>query len=227
MRENVDFFEKSTVFSGFEKSILEEISGIIERKKYSKDAVILFERQAYSALIFVLEGKIRLSKISEEGSEVNLAILEKSDFWGDTSILDGLPPNVNITAQEDCEIFLLKRDDLLKLLNRKSELSIKLISQLTQKLHSANQKIRSLSLKASESKVASVLMQLINDSGKISNGKIEIQKLPLQKELADMAGTSRETISRTLHSFAKKGLIELHGSNLKITDFEKFKELNH
>src|SRR3990172_9777668 len=209
MWENVDFFEKSLVFCGFKKSLLDEISRIGKRKKFNKDAVILFERQADSALIFVLEGKIRLSKISEEGSEVNLAILEKSDFWGDTSLLDGLPPNVNINAEEDCEIFLLKREDFLKLLDRKSELSIQLISALTQNLNSANQKIRSLSLKASEGKVASVLMQLINKSGEVSNGKIEIQKLPLQQELADMAGTSRETISRTLHSFAKKGLIEL------------------
>jgi len=54
---------------------------------------------------------------------------------------------------------------------------------------------------------------------------VEIEKLPFQHELANMAGTSRETISRTLHAFAKKGLIELEGSKLRIVDYEKFKEL--
>jgi len=54
---------------------------------------------------------------------------------------------------------------------------------------------------------------------------VEIERLPLQQDLANMAGTSRETISRTLHSFAKKALIELDGSKLKILDYAKFKEM--
>jgi CRP/FNR family cyclic AMP-dependent transcriptional regulator len=54
---------------------------------------------------------------------------------------------------------------------------------------------------------------------------VEIEKLPYQHELANMAGTSRETISRTLHTFAKKGLVELEGTKLRITSYEKFKDL--
>ena len=83
--------------------------------------------------------------------------------------------------------------------------------------------ISSLSLKDAEGKVATVLVQLANDQGRIRQGAVEIEKLPLQQDLANMAGTSRETISRTLHSFAKKGLIELEGSKLRIYQFDKFK----
>ena len=69
-----------------------------------------------------------------------------------------------------------------------------------------------------------VVDQIADDVGKIKQGIVEIEKLPLQQDLANMAGTSRETISRTLHSFAKKGLVELEGSKLRILDYEKFKE---
>jgi CRP-like cAMP-binding protein len=86
-------------------------------------------------------------------------------------------------------------------------------------------KIKSLSLKDAEGKVATVILQIADDIGKIKHGKVEIEKLPLQQDLANMAGTSRETISRTLHSFAKKGLVEMDGNKLIITDYEKFKEL--
>ena len=60
---------------------------------------------------------------------------------------------------------------------------------------------------------------------KATTDVVEIEKLPFQHDLANMAGTSRETISRTLHSFAKKGLIELEGSKLRITNYETFKDL--
>ncbi len=86
-------------------------------------------------------------------------------------------------------------------------------------------KIKALSLKDAEGKVATVLLQLADDVGKIRQGVVEIDHLPLQQELANMAGTSRETISRTLHSFAKKGWVQLDGSRLRITDYEKFKEM--
>ena len=84
--------------------------------------------------------------------------------------------------------------------------------------------IKALSLKDAEGKVASVILQLADDIGKIQHGKVEIDKLPLQQDLANMAGTSRETISRTLHLFTKKGLIEIDANKLKILDYEKFKE---
>jgi CRP-like cAMP-binding protein len=85
-------------------------------------------------------------------------------------------------------------------------------------------KIKALSLKDAEGKVATVLLQIAEYSGKIKNGVVEIDKLPVQQDLANMAGTSRETISRTLHSFAKRGFVELDGNKLRIVSFEKFKE---
>ena len=85
----------------------------------------------------------------------------------------------------------------------------------------AHRKIKSLSLKDAEGKVASVILQLADDIGKIKNGTVEIEKLPLQHDLANMAGTARETISRTLHSLVKKELIDLKGTKLRIINYTK------
>ena len=85
-------------------------------------------------------------------------------------------------------------------------------------------KIKALSLKDAEGKVATVLLQMAEYSGKIKNGVVEIERLPIQQDLANMAGTSRETISRTLHSFAKRGFVELDGNKLRIINYEDFKE---
>jgi CRP-like cAMP-binding protein len=76
-----------------------------------------------------------------------------------------------------------------------------------------------------DGKVGTTILQLAEEVGKIKNGIVEIEKLPFQHHIAYMAGTSRETVSRTLHSFAKKGLIERDGSKIRILNYEKFKEL--
>jgi CRP/FNR family transcriptional regulator, cyclic AMP receptor protein len=86
-------------------------------------------------------------------------------------------------------------------------------------------KIKAMSMKDAEGKIASVIIQLADEIGKITYGKLEIEKLPYQHDLANMAGTSRETISRTLHTLVKKGLVELEGPGLRISNYEKFKEV--
>jgi CRP-like cAMP-binding protein len=227
MLENEGFLKNIPVFATLEDKVLSEIAKLGSKKNFNKDSVILFQNQSDSALIIVLSGKLRLTKMSNEGNEVTLDILKESDFWGDTAIMDGKPPSVNIVAEENSEVYIITRTDLMNLFKSKPEYSIAVLNDLTKQLRASSLKIKSLSLKAAEGKVASVLIQLVDEYGIVKEGAIEIERLPTQQELANMAGTSRETISRTIHSFSKKGLIEIEGQKLRIKNYEKFKELNH
>jgi CRP-like cAMP-binding protein len=204
---------------------IEQISKIGSRKTFKKESVVLFEHETGSALFVIVEGKVKISRVSDDGREVILTILNESDFFGEMAIIDGLSRSANVTAMEDSELFIIQRNDFIGLLQTHPEISISLLKELTQRMRTADLKIKSLSLKDAEGKVATVILQLADDIGKIKNGAVEIEKLPLQHDLANMAGTSRETISRTLHSLVKKELIDLKGSKLKILNYEKFKEL--
>ncbi len=212
------------IFSDLPAETLTMIEKIGTKKMYKKNDVVLMEEEAGTALFVIVKGKVKVTRSSNDGREVILTILSESDFFGEMAILDGLTRSATVTAIEDSELFLIQRNDFLNLIREFPEISISLLQELTKRLRAADAKIKALSLKDAEGKVATVILQLADDIGKIKHGKVEIEKLPLQQDLANMAGTSRETISRTLHSFAKKGLIELDGSKLSILDYEKFKE---
>ena len=225
MQQPNNFLKYVPIFSELGEDTLEKISKLGIRKSFKKDSVVLFEHETGTALFVIVEGKVKVSRVSDDGKEVILTILGESDFFGEMAILDGLSRSANVTAMEDSELFIIQRSEFLELLNVHPEVSIALLQELTQRLRSADMKIKSLSLKDAEGKVATVILQLADDVGKIKQGTVEIEKLPFQHDLANMAGTSRETISRTLHTFAKKGLVELDGSKLRIMNYEKFKEL--
>ena len=225
MLENNDFLKYVPIFSELDDNTLDQISKLGIRKNFTKDSVVLFEHETGSALFVIVNGKVKVSRVSDDGKEVILTILGESDFFGEMAILDGLARSANVTAMEDSELFIIQRSEFLELLQSHPEIAIALLQELTQRLRAADMKIKSLSLKDAEGKVATVILQLADDIGKIKHGTVEIEKLPFQHDLANMAGTSRETISRTLHSFAKKGMVELDGSKLKILDYEKFKEM--
>ncbi len=221
--ESPKFLSSVPIFSELPDEALEKIEKTGSRKSFQKNDVILMEEESGTALFVIVTGKVKVARSSNDGREVILTILTDSDFFGEMAILDGLTRSASVVAIEETELFMLQRNDFMNLLHEHPEISIVLLQELTRRLRAADMKIKALSLKDAEGKVASVLLQLADEVGKIKQGKVEIDKLPLQQDLANMAGTSRETISRTLHSFAKKGLIELEGSKLRILDYEKFK----
>ncbi len=224
MGTSFDYLLYVPIFSDLKPDAIEKISKIGTTKVFPKDAIILREEESGSAMFVILKGKVKVSRDSAEGKEVILTILNDTDFFGEMAILDGLTRSATITAMEDTNLFIIERDQFLNLLKEHPEVSINLLQELTRRLRSADMKIKALSLKDAEGKVATVIVQLAEEVGKIRQGIVEIEKLPLQQDLANMAGTSRETISRTLHSFAKKGMVELEGSKLRILNFEKFRE---
>lgn len=225
MVNNTEFLANVPIFSDLDTETLQKIvkSGLIQSHK--KNSVILSEEDTGSALFVIAEGKVKISRSSGDDKEVILAILNESDFFGEMSLLDGMSRSATVTAVDDTKLFIIQRTEFLDLLKKYPDVSVALLTELTKRLRAATMKIKALSLKDAEGKVATVLLQLADDVGKIRQGVVEIDHLPYQQELANMAGTSRETISRTLHSFAKKGLVELDGSKLRITDYEKFKEM--
>ena len=222
---STEFLAFVPIFSELPEETLEKIEKVGTRKLFNKNDVILMEDEVGTALFVIVSGKVKVSRTSNDGREVILTILSESDFFGEMAILDGQTRSATVIAIEDSELFIIQRNDFLNLLREYPEASIALLQELTKRLRSTDVKIKALSLKDAEGKVATVILQIADDIGKIKQGKVEIEKLPLQQDLANMAGTSRETISRTLHSFAKKGLIELDGNKLRINDYEKFKEL--
>ncbi len=224
MLNNIEFLANVPIFSDLNEETLQKIakSGVIQT--YKKNTIILSEAETGSALFVIAEGKVKISRSSNDDKEVILAILNESDFFGEMSLLDGMSRSATVTAVDDSKLFIIQRTEFLDLLKKYPDVSVALLTELTKRLRAASMKIKALSLKDAEGKVATVLLQLADDVGKIRQGVVEIDHLPFQQELANMAGTSRETVSRTLHSFAKKGLVELDGSRLRIINYEKFKE---
>ena len=225
LREAMSFLRTVPIFSDLDETELMRITKLGVRKKYKKGNIVLLEEETGSALFVIVTGKVKVVRSDDDGREVILAILGESDFFGEMAILDGMARSASVVAITRAELFMIHRRDFLKLLHDHPVISISLLKELTMRLRKADAQIKSLSLKDAAGRVASVVLQLADDVGKIRHGRVEIDELPLQQDLANMAGTSRETVSRMVHMFIQKGHFELDGDKLIINDYEKFKSL--
>lgn len=226
MLEEVTFLRNVPIFNELSDQELDKIAALGVRKKYKKGSIILLEEETGAALFVIITGKVKIVRMDDDGREVILSILGESDFFGEMAILDGLTRSASVVATSKSELFMIHRRDFLRLLNDYPMVAIALLRELTGRLRKADTQIKSLSLKDAAGRVANVVLQLADEVGMFRKGRVEIDELPLQQDLANMAGTSRETISRMIHKFIKKGYLQLQGNKLIINDYESFKNLH-
>ncbi|MEJ2545756.1 MAG: Crp/Fnr family transcriptional regulator [Calditrichaceae bacterium] len=212
------------LFSELNDNQLEDISRFAVKQLYKKDNMVLIEEEVGSTMFVIINGRVKISRISDEGREVILSILVDGDFFGEMSILDGQTRSANAVTLEDTELLIIRRENFLRMLHDYPQVAINLLKELAHRLRRSDSQIKSLSLQNALGKVASTLLRIADDSGIIKHGQVEISHLPPQQDLANMAGTSRETISRVIKSLNLLGYVEKEGSKLKILDYERFRQ---
>lgn len=219
----IKFLATVPLFSELEDTDLERISQVASVQKYHKDNIILIEEEVGTTMFIIISGKVKISRISDDGREVILSILSEGDFFGEMSLLDGQTRSANVTAIEESELLMLRREDFLQMLYDYPQIAVNLLKELAQRIRKSDEQIKSLSLQDATGRVASTILRIAEDSGIFRKGIVEISNLPLQQDLANMAGTSRETISRVIKSLCQDGLLQKEGNKILILDYEKFK----
>ena len=221
---NLDHLKKENIFADLSSSDLEKISNKMILRNYNKGQVILLEESKGETFFVIKTGEVKVTKLSDDGREVILAILGESEFFGEMSLLDGEGRSANIVANEDSTALTLSRNDFLSCLESYPKIAISLLEELAVRLRKSDKQIESLSLSDSEHRIGITIARLAEEIGTIKKGVVSIKKLPFQQDIANMAGTSRETVSRTIKLFEDKKILTRNGRALTIFDFNSFKK---
>ena len=190
------------------------ISDKMVSRSYSQGQMILLEEAMGETFFVIAGGSVKITRLSEDGREVILAMLGEGDFFGEMSLLDGGGRSANVVALEEAEVLTLAR--------KFPKIAISFLEELALRLRKSNQQIESLSLSDVEHRIGMTLVRLSEELGKIKNGNVNIYNLPYQQDIANMAGTSRETVSRVYKMLEDKQYISRAGKTLKIINFSTF-----
>lgn len=221
----VEILKNIPLFSELSDKDLQRILQVANRQHYHKENLILIEEEVGSSMFVILQGRVKISRISDDGREVILAIMSEGDFFGEMSLLDGQTRSANVTAIEDSELLVIRREEFLQMLNDYPQIAINLLKELAQRIRKGDEHIKSLSLQDAKGRVANTLLRIAEDYGVFRKGQVEISELPLQQDLANMAGTSRETISRVIKTLIQQGYLKKQRGKIIILDYERFKSI--
>ncbi len=213
------------IFSELSDEECKAFQKFFKPRNYLKNSMIILEEE-YGDLVFVVQkGTIKITRVNDEGKEVILALLGPGEIFGELAILDGEARSANALAQENCQLLAINKEDFLEILKNKFSVSFNLMCELAKRLRKSDQQIEALSLSDAEHRIGVSLLNLAEDMGVIRKGKVTIQNLPFQQDIANMAGTSRETVSRVLKILENKSMISKVGHTLVIPDYTFFKQI--
>jgi len=201
------------LFSRLRESDLERVAGMFRPREYVRNRVILFAHDPCDAFYIVLSGQVKVMLIAEDGREVILSLVRAGDFFGETSLMDDEPYSSSAIAMEDSSLLVLHRDDFRRCIEEMPGMSFGLLRALCGRLLEADHRIGGLMLLDVTGRIAHLFLDLASKSG----GDC-IADPPTHQTIAQMVGSSRETVSRTVSTLVAQQLIETSKDGLRILD---------
>lgn len=213
----INMLRKVPLFSSLGDADLEAINRASFTKRFPKDHLIFLADEEGDTLFVIIRGKVKVTQFSESGKEVIFSMLNVGDFFGDMSLLDGRPRSASVITAEESELLLLRRQDFHRLIETNPSIALSLLKEITGRLRRADERIQSLALLDVSGRVAGILLQLAEESGRATpEGGVFIRTRPTHQELANMVGTTRETVTRILKQMESRNYIAMTGKSITI-----------
>jgi CRP/FNR family transcriptional regulator, cyclic AMP receptor protein len=221
------FLSTVPLFKGAPERALEVAASVIQPRNYEPETVIFQEGDRGEALYILIEGMVKLSKVDLGGYEKTLTILHSPEFFGEMSLLGNTTRSATAVSLGHIQTYLLFADDFNKLIQTYPTVSLNLTTTLAQRLRGMGDEAQILSYKDAQGRVAFVLLRLYR-SGVIELDRNGLATVKLtHQDLANLAGTSRETVTRALKVLENEGVIETKPKEIVIIDIQGLEEVLH
>ena len=207
------FLRRVPLFSHLTDADLTRLAESARERSYPKNSVILFEDDPGDSLYIVVSGQVKVVLIGEDGREVILSGLLEGNFFGEMALIDDEPRSAHVIAMVDSNLLVLRREDFQRRLQEAPNMALGLLRELSRRMRRADDKIGGLVLLDVNGRVARLLLQMADEN----DGKI-ITRRVTHHTIAQMIGSSRETVSRTIRDLADKGLVEVSRKAIVIKD---------
>ena len=213
---NATFLRQVTLFDCLGDPEIEALAALTFSRTFDKGQLIILAEETGDTLFIIRGGQVKVSLIHEDGKEFILSLLGQGEVFGELSLLDDRPRSANVTAMVETELLMLRRSDFLDLVGRIPQIAVSLLEELASRLRRTDDQVEGLALLDVHHRVAKTLLRMAEDGGQTSPEGILIRRRPTHQQLANMSGTTRETVTRALKQLQDEGYIRISGRQILI-----------
>ena len=207
---------KSPLFQALQPDEIDAVLAQIAVRKTARGTTILRRGDASPGALVIMMGRVRIATTSEDGREVTLGMLGPGDVLGEMSLLDGEAVSADAIALEDCVLLLIERGRFMRLLRSSSDLCVRLMGVLCQRLRRSNAALEDMALLGLPARLGRLLLRLAKDTGTPLPHGTRIEVKLSQKDISTIVGGSREKVNRQLRQWEDGGAIGRDGGRIVV-----------
>ena len=209
------------LFSGLSENYLKEIENIALEKKMGRGEIIFSEGDKGNGFYVVVEGQVKIHKVSLDGKEKILHIFGPGDPFGEVPVFTGRAFPANAEALSKTRLLFFPKNDFVELIMKNPFLALSMLGVLSMRLREFTVQIEHLALKEVPGRIASYLLYVSEEQESSNRVELEISK----GQLASLLGTIPETLSRIFSKMSSQGLIEVDGRTIWLLDRQGLTDL--
>lgn len=208
-------------FCDFSESSLQTFSSLKISSAYPKGATLYVEGQPSTGIHMLCQGRVKLSTCSRDGKVIILRVAEAGEVLGLSETVSDSVYEATAEVLEPCQVNFVRKEDFLRFLKEDAKACFSAVKHLSYKSHKSYRQLRSFGLShTAADKLAKLLLEWCRTKDG-ENGSVHLKLTYTHEEIAEMIGTSRETVTRLLKDFRMRQLITLKGASLIIHDRRK------
>lgn len=213
------------LFSGLSPSELRQISQTLPMQTCRVGGLVTSPDEDDEKLYIVKRGRVRLYRLTPDGKQLTLDILDKGRIVGRMSWLGQELAGVYAEAVEDALICSFTPGELTRLIDRYPAIGVNIIRYLSERLAASEREREIMAFRSVEQRLAARLIELADRFGIAGDDGVEIDARLTQQELADMIGTSRETLATTVSSMRGRGILDMKQQRVMVRSMEALRAL--
>ena len=207
------------LFSHLNDEDLKALEEMTRVEKVKRRQPIYLPGDVADTVYLLKAGRVKISRVSEDGKEFTLAVLEPGEVFGD---LEETTRDTVAEALEDVSIYVLLRKDFEEMLRKTPDMMFEWTRHIGSRLRKIESRIEDLVFRDVPTRLARLLRELSRESGKPVGDGVRLHFRITHQELANLIGSTRETVSATLNNFKRQGLIQQDYRSITIRDHERF-----
>jgi CRP/FNR family transcriptional regulator len=221
MRNIQNIISAIPLFNGLPDDQLSAIREIAVEKHFNKGQTIFSEGDETQGFFVVVDGRVKIYKVSSEGKEQILHIFEAGQSFGEVTVFTGQQLPANSQALAETHLLFFPRSAFVDLITATPSLALNLLAIMSKKLRQFAAQIESLSLKEIPARLASYLIYLSEEQGGDDTVNLNVSK----GQLASLLGTIPETLSRIFAKLSGQNLIRVEGPRITLLDLQGLEDL--
>jgi CRP/FNR family transcriptional regulator, cyclic AMP receptor protein len=216
--ETVALLGRVPVFEALRPEDLVRVADVAVPRDFRGGEVVFREGDDSDTCYVVRSGHARAVREHADGRQITLATFGPGDFFGELAMFDDERRSATVEAVDALDVLGIPGVDMRALLSRHPEIAVKLVIALGRRLRAANERLARQSFQTVQSRVAAVLTQLVDQARSEGAGERDVLVTATQAELAQLAGSSRESASRFLAVLERAGVISQGRGRLTVHD---------